>query len=290
MKIIRTVRELQELADRERTMGRRIGLVPTMGALHAGHMELVRVAAEHAHAVWVSIFVNPTQFGPNEDLDAYPRTFEADCEACEAAGVEVIFAPEPSEMYPDGARTWVDVAELSEPLCGASRPGHFRGVATVVAKLFLAAKPHVAVFGEKDYQQLAVIRKMVRDLGFDLEIVGGPTTREADGLALSSRNRRLASLARRQARVVPEALAAAERAFASGERRSGALLELAIREIEKSPLAEIDYLELRHPESLQEVPEHIPKDALLALAVFFPAADGGARVRLIDNRVLRDGV
>jgi pantoate--beta-alanine ligase len=290
MKIIRTVRELQALADRERTSGRRIGLVPTMGALHAGHMELVRVASEHAHAVWVSIFVNPTQFGPNEDLDAYPRTWEADCEACESAGVEVIFAPEPSEMYPDGAETWVDVAELSEPLCGASRPGHFRGVATVVAKLFLAAKPHVAVFGEKDYQQLAIIRKMVLDLGFDLEIVGGATTREADGLALSSRNRRLSSESRRQARAVPAALDAAERAFASGERRSGALLELAMREIEKSPLAEIDYLELRHPESLEGVPARIPKGALLALAVFFPAADGGARVRLIDNRVLRDGV
>ncbi len=289
MKIIRTVRDLQELSDHERASGRRIALVPTMGALHEGHVSLMRAAKQHAHAVWVSIFVNPTQFGPNEDLDAYPRTFEADCAACEAAGVEVVFAPTPTEMYPDGAKTWVDVEELSEPLCGASRPGHFRGVATVVAKLFLAAKPQVAVFGEKDYQQLAIIRKMVRDLGFNLEIVGVPTARESDGLAMSSRNRRLTAEARRQARVIPACLSAAERAFASGERRPGALRELALREIEKAPLASVDYFEVRDPTTLAESAETGGESFLLAAAVFFPSEDGEAPVRLIDNRVLGVG-
>jgi len=288
MRVVKTISELQALADAERAAGRRIALVPTMGALHAGHVSLVDLARGRADRVWVSIFVNPTQFDEAADLAGYPRTFEDDLARCRAAGVDVIFAPDGSEMYPSGSQTWVAVSDLVHPLCGASRPGHFRGVTTVVAKLLLAAKPHVAVFGEKDYQQLAVIRRMVRDLGFDVEIAGAPIVREADGLALSSRNVNLDPEARRQATVLVHALAAAERAVAAGERSVASLLHPVTTEIGKAPRAEIDYAELRDPESLEPAPPALDGTALLALAVRFPPAEGVERdpVRLIDNRVL----
>ena len=288
MRVIRHVAELQQLADRERSLGRSIGLVPTMGALHAGHLSLVEQARRRTDRVWLSIFVNPTQFDDPKDMDAYPSTFEADLRACRAAGVDVVFAPGADEMYDPDSQTWVDVDEITLPLCGAARPGHFRGVITIVTKLLLAAKPHVAVFGEKDFQQLAVIRRMVRDLGFDVEIVAGPIVREADGLALSSRNVHLDAEARRQSLVLCQALDAAERAVAAGETRSKALLQLVRQEIGKAPRAEIEYAELRDPESLEAAPPELARATLLALAVFIrpPGAAAGTTVRLIDNRVL----
>ncbi len=284
MQIIRSMQDAQALADRERALGRRIGLVPTMGALHDGHMALVHEARRRTDSVWVSIFVNPTQFGANEDLSRYPRPLDADLARCREAGVDVVFLPSPEEMYPTGAQTWVLVTELTQPLCGRDRPGHFRGVTTIVTKLFLAAKPHVAVFGEKDFQQLAVLRRMTRDLGFDVEIVGAPIVREADGVALSSRNAYLDGPTRREARALHRALDAAERAVATGERRHEAILHLATLELEKAPSADVDYVELRCAESLEPAPPRLDGATLLALAVRFPTPTGG--VRLIDNRVL----
>ncbi len=288
MLVIRHVAELQQLADRERSLGRSIGLVPTMGALHAGHLSLVEEARRRADRVWLSIFVNPSQFDDPNDMDAYPSTFEADLRACREAGVDVVFAPGPDEMYDPNSQTWVDVDEITRPLCGAARPGHFRGVITIVTKLLLAAKPHVAVFGEKDFQQLAAIRRMVRDLGFDVEIVAGPIVREADGLALSSRNVNLDAEARRQSLVLCRALDAAERAVAAGETRTEALLQLVGQEIGKAPRAEIVYAELRDPETLEVAPPELARATLLALAVFIrpPGGAAGTTVRLIDNRVL----
>ena len=288
MRIIREIRELQAEADAERAAGRRIALVPTMGALHAGHLALVAEARRRADFVTVSIFVNPSQFGPGEDLAAYPRSFESDAEKCRACGADALFAPDQAAVYPPGYQTWVNVTELSKPLCGRSRPVHFRGVATVVTKLLTAAKPHLAVFGEKDFQQLALIRRLVLDLGFDVEIVGVPTVREADGLALSSRNAYLDAATRPQALCLVRALEAAERAVAAGERGRDSLLRLVRGEIEKAPQADLDYAELRDPGSLELVPEILAAPILLALAVRFPRGGGrdGQSVRLIDNRVL----
>jgi pantoate--beta-alanine ligase len=289
MQRVEKVRDLQALADAERLAGRRIALVPTMGALHPGHLSLVELARRRADRVWVSIFVNPTQFDDPGDLARYPRTLPQDLEACGAAGVDVVFAPTAAQMYPEGAQTVVEVLELTKPLCGRTRPGHFRGVTTVVAKLLLAAKPHLAVFGEKDFQQLAVIRRMVRDLHVDVEIVSAPIAREEDGLAMSSRNANLDREARIQARVLVRALDAAQEAWAAGERDARALLGRARAEIGKAPRAEIDYAELRDPESLAAAPERLAGPTLLALAVFLrpPAGSEGAGVRLIDNCVLR---
>jgi pantoate--beta-alanine ligase len=286
VEVIHTVRELQARADAERAAGRRIALVPTMGALHAGHLALVDEARRRADLVCVSIFVNPAQFDAKADLAAYPRTLDADLAACRARGVDRVFLPDERELYGDGYQTWIEVAELAKPLCGASRPGHFRGVATVVAKLLIAAKPHVAVFGEKDFQQLALVRRLVRDLGLDVEIAGLATVRESDGLALSSRNVRLAPEARRQAPCLVRALDAAESALGAGERRSQALLAAAREQVAKAPLARLDYAELRDPETLAEAPAVLAGPALLALAAFLPGRAGDAEVRLIDNRVL----
>jgi pantoate--beta-alanine ligase len=287
MQVVEHTRDLQGRADALRAAGRRIALVPTMGALHVGHLALVDAARAKADAVWLSIFVNPTQFGPGEDFGRYPRPREADLALCRERGVDLVFAPR-EDFYAPGHQTWVDVAELSQPLCGASRPGHFRGVATVVTKLLLAAKPHVAVFGEKDFQQLALIRRLVRDLGVDVEIVGVPTVREADGVAFSSRNRLLAPEARAQAVALSRALEAVERAVAAGELAADALLALVRGELARAPLGRVDYAELRDAETLEASPARLAGPTLLALAVRFPAAAGeGATVRLIDNRVLR---
>ncbi len=287
-RIVRTVGELQALADAERAAGLRIALVPTMGALHAGHLALVHAARARADRVVVSIFVNPTQFGPREDLSRYPRPFERDVALCRDAGVDVVFAPEPDDLYPPGSQTWVEVAELAAPLCGAARPGHFRGVATVVAKLFLAAKPHVAVFGEKDFQQLAVVRQLARDLRFDVDVVGVPTVRERDGLALSSRNVFLTPPARREAVALVRALDAAERVLAAGEDAAEKVLGAARAELARARSADVDYAELRDPGTLAPAPARLEAPTLLALAVRFPGVSGGT-VRLIDNRVIRPG-
>jgi len=277
--LIRTVRELQRWADETRAEGRRIGLVPTMGALHEGHLSLVRVAHSRADRIVLSIFVNPTQFGPNEDFQHYPRDIADDLSKLRSAGVDVVFAPDVKEMYPEGDATWVEVERLSDGMCGRHRPGHFRGVATVVARLFNAARPHVAVFGEKDYQQLVVIRRMARDLLFDIEITAGPTVREPDGLAISSRNAYLMPEERQQARSLNAALHEVRQLVRSGELDVGRLVAAARCRIEKEPLAEIDYIEVRDAETLEPL-GRLDRRAVMGLAVRV----GGTR--LIDNTTL----
>ncbi len=291
MEVVRHAKELQHRADELRAAGRRVALVPTMGALHEGHLELVREARRKADVVWVSIFVNPTQFGPNEDLTSYPRTFEEDCSACTWEGVDLVFAPNPEEFYPEGCQTWVEVSELSQPLCGATRPTHFRGVSTIVPKLFLAAKPHIAVFGEKDFQQLAIIRRLTRDLCFDVEIIGVPTVRESDGVALSSRNKWLDGKRRPQATALLHALDAAELAVRAGVKEVFQLDEIVAKELAMAKDAQVDYAEFRDPETLEPILHELNGPVLLALAVFFPVPGdkGPDRVRLIDNRVLPAG-
>ncbi len=290
-RVVTTTAQLQALAESERAQGRRIALVPTMGALHEGHLSLVDEARKHADRVWMSIFVNPTQFSDPKDFDAYPVDLERDLALAAERGVDVVFNPAPAELYPEGAETWVNVESLTEPLCGASRPGHFRGVTTVVAKLLLAARPHVAVFGQKDFQQCVVIRHMAADLGFGVEIIAAPIVREADGLALSSRNVHLGPEARRQAVALVRSLDAAEAAVAGGERDREALLKGVRAEIGRAPQAKLDYAELRDPASLETSPPRLAGPALLALAVHFGADPGGqgAPVRLIDNRLLVPG-
>jgi len=284
VEVIRSVASAQGRSDALRAAGRRLALVPTMGCLHDGHLSLVAAARRHADAVWVSIFVNPTQFGPGEDFARYPRTEAADLARCREAGVDAVFLPTVEELYPPGAQTWVEVSELAKPLCGRDRPGHFRGVTTVVAKLFGAVRPQVAVFGEKDFQQLAVIRRMTRDLHLGVEIVGAPIAREPDGVARSSRNVLLDPESRHEARVLSRALDAAERAVAGGERSGAALLALVRIELDKAARGRVDYAELRDPETLEPAPAELRGPTLLALAVKL-RADGGD-VRLIDNRIL----
>jgi pantoate--beta-alanine ligase len=288
MQIIESRESLQAWSDGERAAGRRVALVPTMGALHAGHLSLVREARKRADRVVVSIFVNPTQFNDPSDFEGYPRVMEADLAACRAAEVDVVWTPKTEELYPEGAVTWVDVDRLTEPLCGSNRPGHFRGVTTIVTKLFLAVRPHVAVFGEKDFQQLAVIRRMTADLGFGIEIASGQTLREPDGLALSSRNVHLGPRARSQATRISQSLALAESLIASGERDHRAILEAVRKELGEASQARIDYAELRDPQSLELAPESLDGPTLLAIALQFEKdPDGrGAAVRLIDNRLL----
>jgi len=272
-------RAMQAWADAERGAGRRIALVPTMGALHAGHLALVAAARRRAQRVVVSIFVNPIQFDRRDDFERYPRTLDDDLRICATAGVDAVYAPSAAAMYAEGFQTAVEVTRLTEPLCGAARPGHFRGVTTVVTKLFHAVRPDVAVFGEKDYQQLAVVRRLAADLDFGIEIVGVPTVREPDGLALSSRNRRLAPDDREAARCVPRALNAAAELVLAGERRAGPVVARATAVIAGERRARLEYAELRDPETLGEVAE-VGGPALLAVAVWV----GG--VRLIDNRLL----
>ncbi|MDW7709056.1 MAG: pantoate--beta-alanine ligase [Deferrisomatales bacterium] len=270
--------EVRGVSRAARAGGARVALVPTMGCLHEGHLELVRAAKGLAGLTVVSIFVNPTQFGPGEDFDRYPRALERDAALLRAEGVDVLFAPPVEEMYPPGFGTFVNVERLAEPLCGARRPGHFRGVATVVAKLFHAVEPDVAVFGEKDYQQLQVIRRMVTDLQMPVTVVGVPTVREADGLALSSRNTYLTGPEREQALGLHRALERAQGLMDAGEERPEALEEAARGVLEAAGLR-VDYAEVRHPETLERMDRAAPR-ALLALAAY------AGQTRLIDNRVL----
>jgi pantoate--beta-alanine ligase len=277
--VFRDPAAMRAKAEDLRRDGRRIAVVPTMGALHDGHLALVRAARARADVVILTIFVNPTQFGPNEDLAKYPRDEAGDLVKARGAGIDLAFCPDAAAMYRPGSQSFVEVRELQKPLCGASRPGHFAGVATVVAKLFHIAQPHVAVFGEKDYQQLAIIRRMVRDLDFAIEIASVPIVREPDGLALSSRNAYLSPEQRRAALSLSAGLAAAERAFAGGERRAGALITAARAPIEAEAETRIDYVELRDAEELSPVAQ-VDRPGVLAMAVFV------GTTRLIDNRVI----
>ncbi len=286
MELIHTVDAMQACADRARGAGRRLALVPTMGALHEGHLALVRAAKERADHVTVSVFVNPTQFAPGEDYARYPRTLDADLAALAAeGGVDVVFAPGVEAMYPFGLPpfTTVRVRDLDRRLCGAFRPGHFEGVATVVAKLFLACRPHLAVFGEKDAQQLAILRRMTKELGFGIELVGHPIVREADGLALSSRNRYLTAEERAQAVVLSQALRAVREHAEAGERDPQALVDAMTSAVAEAPLARLQYAEVVDAETLQPVDTLAPGRYLAALAVFFGAT------RLIDNTTLEIG-
>ncbi len=267
--------------DAARAGGLRVGLVPTMGALHAGHASLITEARRLADFVVVSVFVNPTQFGPSEDFARYPRALEKDLAACAEAGAAGVFAPGVDAMYPPGDETRVRPGPTAEPLCGPHRPGHFEGVATVVTKLFALAGPSTAVFGRKDYQQLQVIRRLARDLFLPVEIVGARTVREPDGLAMSSRNAYLSPEDRRRAAEIPRALAAAWEAFAAGERRAGALSGLARGRMEAAA-DRIDYVDVADPDTLRVLgpEERAGERALLALAIRIGAT------RLIDNVVL----
>jgi len=277
--IFRGPSEMRARVEDLRRDGKKIAVVPTMGALHDGHLTLVRHARARADVVILTIFVNPTQFGPNEDLARYPRDEVGDLAKARPAGVDLAFCPSADVMYPAGAQTFVEVRELQRPLCGASRPGHFTGVSTIVSKLFNITKPHLAVFGEKDYQQLAIIRRMVRDLDFDIAIESVPIMRESDGLAMSSRNAYLSTEQRAAALSLSRGLAAAEAAFAQGERDARALVAAARAPIEAEQLARIDYVELRDAVELSDV-AHVERPAVLALAAFV------GTTRLIDNRVL----
>jgi pantoate--beta-alanine ligase len=283
--VVRTSGELREELRRARSDGHTVGFVPTMGALHRGHLHLVEQARRRGSFALVSIFVNPTQFGPKEDLARYPRDLDGDVAKCGEANVDLVFSPEPSEMYPPGDATRVRVGGLGDSLCGPFRPGHFEGVATVVAKLFALTSPCTAVFGRKDYQQLKIIERMARDLRFDVAIVGVTTVRDDDGLALSSRNAYLSSEDRARARAVPRALAKAAEAYASGERSAAVLENIARAEV-GAATTDIDYVTVADSATL--VPhagaERLTAPALLALAVRV------GTTRLIDNLVLGEEV
>ena len=279
MKIINSIVHMQALAIAPERGERSIAFVPTMGYLHEGHASLLREGRKRGDVLVLSIFVNPIQFGKNEDLDKYPRNMERDCQIAEECGVDIVFIPTASEMYPDGFQTGVTVREISRPLCGASRPGHFDGVATVVAKLFNIVRPDVALFGNKDYQQLAVIRRMTADLNMPVEIVGMPIVREADGLAMSSRNAYLSPAERQSALCLSRSIKRARELFAAGERSVTTLTRETRAVIEQESAAVIDYVEFRDGEMLHEL-EVADSSTLLALAVKI------GQTRLIDNAVL----
>lgn len=270
---------MQALAIAPEREGRRIVLVPTMGFLHEGHASLLREGRRRGDVLVLSIFVNPIQFGKNEDLDRYPRDMERDCQIADACGVDIVFTPTVAEMYPRGFQTGVTVRDIALPLCGASRPGHFDGVATVVTKLFNIVRPDVALFGNKDYQQLAVIRRMTADLNLPVEIVGMPIVREADGLAMSSRNAYLSPGERQSALCLVRAIKRARELFASGEHSVAVLMRETRAVIEQEPAAVIDYVEFRDGAMLNEL-EVADSSTLLALAVKI------GQTRLIDNTVL----
>jgi pantoate--beta-alanine ligase len=279
MQIIEDISTMRTWSETERRHDRRVVLVPTMGFLHEGHLSLVGEAKKRGDRVVVSIFVNPTQFGPKEDFAAYPRDFERDRALLEKELVDVVFHPTVEDMYPEGSQTYVEVEALGRLLCGATRAGHFRGVATVVAKLLNIVRPHAAVFGEKDYQQLQLIRRMVRDLNMDMEIIGHPIVREPDGLAMSSRNAYLTAAERQAAVCLSRSLCKAERVVKRGETSAKAIVRLARAELEQEPLARVEYVELRDAETLEEI-DNIERAAVFALAVRI------GKARLIDNRVL----
>jgi pantoate--beta-alanine ligase len=281
MQVIRTVAGMAAWSMHARSSGQRIGLVPTMGYLHEGHLSLVRLAREQCGVVVLSIFVNPTQFLPGEDIDRYPRDFERDAALCQEAGVDVIFHPVAGEMYADDHSVMVDETRLSAGLCGASRPGHFRGVVTVVAKLLNIVQPEVAVFGQKDAQQVRVIQRLVRDLNFQVRVVVGPIIREPDGLAMSSRNKYLSPVERQDALCLRRALDRAEGLFAAGERDASVLRSAMFGVIADTPSAVVDYLEIVDDDTLEPL-GRIGCRALVVMAVRI------GKTRLLDNAVLSE--
>ena len=271
---------MQKAADSIREKGGTIVLVPTMGFLHEGHLSLIREGKKHGDHIILSIFVNPTQFEPGEDFETYPQDFESDSTAAAKEGVDIVFAPDIADLYGDNFETYISLENLPRHLCGLSRPTHFRGVATIVAKLFHITKPHVAVFGSKDYQQLAIIRRMTADLNMDIEIVGAPIVREPDGLAMSSRNAYLTTEQRQSAPVLYSSLLAARQMVQEGETDAAAIIQKTVERIAAVPDAAIDYIAICDPDTLDEV-EIICGPVLMALAVHL-----GACCRLIDNMIL----
>lgn len=275
------IAEMQSASENFRREGKTIAVVPTMGYLHEGHLSLVRIAKEHADLVVTTIFVNPTQFGPHEDFSRYPRDLRRDIELASDAGTDIVFAPETQEMYPDGFDTFVEPGAIATVLEGRSRPGHFKGVATIVAKLFHSTKPHVAVFGQKDAQQVAVIRRLVRDLDFDVRIMVGPIVREGNGLAMSSRNTYLNAKQREEAAVLFQSLQYAEQAIQSGETQSDAIIREMQEMIRARSSGEIDYISIADGQTLEEISScsHV-RPLLVSLAVRF------GPTRLIDNSII----
>ena len=276
------INEVKKYVAEWKKEGLTIGLVPTMGCLHEGHKSLIDRAVKENDKVIVSVFVNPTQFGPNEDFDNYPRSIENDVDLCNKAGVSIVFNPEPKEMYFDDACTYVNVENLTDGLCGAKREGHFRGGCTVVSKLFNISEATRAYFGEKDAQQLAVIKRMVRDLNFNVEIVGCPIVRESDGLAKSSRNKYLSKEERVEALALSKGLKKGKELLENGIRKTSTIKETIENEIKKSPLSKIDYIEVVDSVTLEPV-ENIERDVLVAIAVFI------GKTRLIDNFTFKLG-
>jgi pantoate--beta-alanine ligase len=279
MEIVETVEGMRDGAKALRLAGHTIALVPTMGFLHEGHLELMRVGKDISDKLIISIFVNPTQFGPTEDFDEYPRDTEGDIAKAREVGVDVVFMPSAREMYPGGFQTKVMVEIVSLPLCGASRPGHFNGVTTVVAKLFNIIRPDIAVFGQKDFQQVAVIKRMVEDLNMDVEIVGARTVRERDGLAMSSRNSNLSPEERKSALCVKKSLDLANQMFQAGEKDATVIKEAVESLIKSYAFTKIDYVSICDPMALEDV-DTLKDENLLALAVRV------GKTRLIDNRLL----
>lgn len=277
MQIIRTVSEMQSTAEQLRAQGKRVALVPTMGALHAGHLSLVDIALKQADAVVVSIFVNPTQFGPNEDFDSYPRTLEADLEKLKEKGVQYVFTPERNDFYPKDFSTYISEEKLSKGLCGASRPGHFRGVCTVVGILFNIVRPHLAVFGQKDAQQVAVVRRMVRDLRMGVEIVVAPIVREESGLAMSSRNRYMVPEQRNDALRISQALKIAKQFIDNGTRSADRVIAEITNHLYQSRRIRVIYAHVVDRETLVPLREIVPGKSMIVLAVWV------GEVRLIDN-------
>ena len=276
IQIATTVNEVREQVKAWKKEGLSVALVPTMGYLHEGHQSLIKRAVEENDRVVVSIFVNPMQFGPTEDLDSYPRDLEKDSALCEATGANLIFHPEPEEMYTDGFCSYVDMSVLTEELCGLSRPVHFRGVCTIVSKLFHIVTPDRAYFGQKDAQQLAVIKRMVLDLNMDIEVIGCPIVREADGLAKSSRNTYLSAEERKAALILSKTIKLGEKMVADGEKDAATILDAMKKNIETEPLAKIDYVKIVDALTMQQIPT-IDRPILCAMAVYI------GKTRLIDN-------
>lgn len=279
---IATIREVRKVTESWKQQGLTVGFVPTMGYLHNGHASLIQKARKENDKVVVSIFVNPIQFGPNEDFEMYPRDLEHDREICERAGADLIFAPSVAEMFPSRNLAFVDISELGEYLCGAKRPGHFRGVCTIVSKLFNIIRPDRAYFGEKDFQQLAIIQRMTQDLSFNTQIVPCPTVRDTDGLALSSRNFYLSDTERKAAQVVPESLNLAREAVAGGEKDAAVIKDIIFKKIETEPLAKIDYIEVVDISLLKPI-SWIDRPAVVNVAIFIGAT------RLIDHFSVEEG-